>query len=74
MSPIFFIVSKCVSKSILFYVIGNEKTNQKFKTVHHLPYTKTVLGAGPNGETVIFEVDNKNEAFANQLKQRYEQS
>ncbi len=54
------------------YVIGNPKTNESFKTLHHLPYTKTVLGAGPFGETVIFEVNKKKPEFAEQLKERYE--
>ncbi|MBU2646637.1 hypothetical protein KKI24_18150 [bacterium] len=55
------------------YVIGNEKTHESFKTTHHFPFTRTVLGAGPNGETVIFEVDAKNKDLADQLQMRYEQ-
>lgn len=54
------------------YVIGHKKTHENFKKHPHLPYTKTVLGAGPNGETVIFEVDKKDEAFADNLRTRYE--
>lgn len=54
------------------YVIGTKKVNEGFKTLHHLPYTRTILGAGPNGETVIYEVDKKNPELSEQLKTRYE--
>ncbi len=54
------------------YVIGNEKTNEKFKKFGHLPYTRTLLGAGPNGETVVFEVDKKNKMLADQLMRRFQ--
>ena len=53
------------------YVIGQEKTNKAFAAHKHLPYTKTILGAGPAGETVIFEVDKKNPQLAEDLKQAY---
>lgn len=53
------------------YVIGQEKTNKAFMVNHHLPYTKTILGAGPQGETVIFEVDKKNASLAENLIARY---
>ncbi len=49
------------------YVIGNEKTNEAFKQHKHLPYTKTLIGAGPMGETVVFEVDKKDPALAERL-------
>ena len=39
-----------------FYVTG-DATASKFEKHGHLPYTKTILGAGPNGETVVFEVN-----------------
>jgi hypothetical protein len=55
------------------YVIGQEKTNEAFKTQHHLPYTRTVLGAGPYDETVIFEVNPKDDALANRLQAKFEQ-
>lgn len=56
------------------YVIGKEKTNQAFISNHFLPYTRTVLGAGPQGETVIFEVDKKDASFSEKLKQKFENS
>jgi hypothetical protein len=53
------------------YVIGNDATNESFAKHKHLPYTKTILGAGPAGETVIFEVDKNDPEFAEKLKQAY---
>jgi outer membrane biogenesis lipoprotein LolB len=55
------------------YVIGNSKTNEAFKSQHHLPYTRTILGVGPYGETVIFEVNPKDDALANRLQKTFEQ-
>jgi hypothetical protein len=55
-----------------FYVIGNQTTNEKFMASGHLPYTKTILGAGPTGETVIFEVDKKNPQVAERLVKTYQ--
>ena len=54
------------------YVIGQEKTNQNFLGNPHLPYTKTILGGGPNGETVVFEVDKKNPELTIKLEHRYQ--
>lgn len=54
------------------YVIGNSKTRAAFEQNHHLPYTKTLLGAGPGGETVIFEVDNKHPEMTEKLIERYQ--
>jgi|GEM_PF-1207257 len=53
------------------YVIGDEAMNTKFATLKHLPYTKTLLGAGPAGETVIFQVAKKDPRFAEKLKAAY---
>jgi len=53
------------------YVIGNPKTRDFFVEHQHLPYTKTQLGVGPGGETVIFEVNKKDPNFADQLIKRY---
>jgi hypothetical protein len=54
-----------------YYVIGQEKTNEKFMASGHLPYTRTLLGAGPMGETVVFEVDKKNPQLADRLVKTY---
>lgn len=53
------------------YVIGQAKTNVKFKKSGHLPYTRTLLGAGPNGETVVFEVNKKDKSLADRLQKSY---
>ncbi len=53
------------------YVTASDKMNAMFAAHHHLPYTKTILGAGPQGETVVFEVDKKDAAFADGLIERY---
>jgi len=39
------------------YVMGSEKMTAKYHP--HLPYTKTYLGLGPNGETVVLENEKK---------------
>jgi len=54
-----------------YYVTGNEEMNQKFAEHHHLPYTKTILGAGPQGQTVVFEVDKKDAAYVEKLMDTY---
>ncbi len=37
------------------YVIGCSDELAKFKKAGHLPYTKTLIGGGPNGKTVVIE-------------------
>ncbi|MGD9342381.1 MAG: hypothetical protein PVJ25_00025 [Desulfuromonadales bacterium] len=54
-----------------YYVIGQEETSDKFIASGHLPYTRTLLGAGPTGETVVFEVDKKNPQLADRLVKTY---
>jgi hypothetical protein len=53
------------------YVVGSQASSDKFLASGHLPYTKTILGAGPMGETVIFEVDKKNASVADRLVKTY---
>ncbi|MEA3363768.1 MAG: hypothetical protein U9Q61_10940 [Thermodesulfobacteriota bacterium] len=53
------------------YVVGSEESSQKFAAHGHLPYTKTVLGAGPHGETVVYEVAKKDPALAERLMEIY---
>ncbi len=55
------------------YVTGSEKMHKMFAEHQHLPYTKTILGAGPKGETVVFEVAKKDPAFVEALIDRYNQ-
>ena len=40
-----------------YYVIGSEQTLATYLTTGHIPYTLTLPGAGPMGETVVFEID-----------------
>ena len=54
------------------YVLGSEKGIASFKETGHIPYTKTIIGAGPNGETVVVEVDKKNDGFAEALWAAYQ--
>lgn len=53
------------------YVIGDEDTLSSFLTTHHLPYTRTLIGAGPDGQTVVLEVSKKDEAFNERLFDTY---
>lgn len=53
------------------YVTGNEEMNNKFAEHHHLPYTKTILGAGPQGQTVVFEVNKKDATYVENLIDTY---
>ena len=53
------------------YVIGSQEMSKQFAAHGHLPYTRTVLGAGPNGETVVYEVDTKEPAYAERLMAQY---
>lgn len=56
------------------YVVGSEESNKDFAAHHHLPYTKTLLGAGPQGETVVFEVDKKDPSYAERLIETYNET
>lgn len=48
------------------FVIGKYESSLLFELHPDLPFTKTLLGEGPNGETVVFEIDKKD----NHLKER----
>lgn len=54
------------------YVTGKKSSSSAFKKHGHLPYTKTLLGAGPNGETLVFEVDRKNPSYVEDLMDNYQ--
>jgi len=54
------------------FVIGDQQTNEDFKLNHHLTFTRTILGHGPQGETVIFEEQTKKPEFVEALQKRYE--
>lgn len=55
-----------------YYVTGNEVMNKKFAEHHHLPYTKTILGAGPQGQTVVFEVNKKDDSYVENLMKTFD--
>jgi len=56
-----------------YYVTGNEAMNKKFVENLVLPYTNTILGAGPQGQTVVFEADTKDPAYAEGLMETFNQ-
>ena len=53
------------------YVVGSKESRQKFAAHGHLPYTKTLLGGGPHGETVVYEVAKKDPALVERLIETY---
>ena len=54
------------------YVVGSERALQDFQETHHLAYTQTILGYGPKGETVVFEIDPKNDALGQRLRSEFD--
>lgn len=54
------------------YVIGNPETYEAFKQNGHLAYTKTLIGAGPNGETIVFENEKSGSELVNRLMTHYD--
>lgn len=56
------------------YVVGSEEMSKKFAAHGHLPYTKTILGGGPHGETVVYEVAKKDPSVAERLMATYEKT
>ena len=55
------------------YVIGRATTASGFRKNPHLPYTKTFIGGGPKGETLVFEIDKKEDAFYERLRSLYDE-
>jgi len=53
------------------YVLGSEESNRKFAQSPNMPYARTILGAGPNGETVAFEIKKKDDAYTERLIETY---
>jgi len=43
-----------------YYVIGSRETLESFLNHGRIPYSRTLLGYGPIGETVVFEIDKNN--------------
>ncbi len=63
-----------VPKHGRIYVVGSEKMRQSLEATGHMPYTRTFIGYGPGGETVVFEVDKKNPALANRLQREFDEN
>jgi len=53
------------------YILGSEAGRAKFVAHGHIPYARTLIGAGPNGETVIFEIDKKHPEQTARLEQTF---
>ena len=54
------------------YVIGSTKMSIKFIGSGHLPYTRTLIGGGPQGKTVVFEVDKKKPEYVERLMAQFQ--
>ena len=55
-----------------YYVIGSAEMAKKFKGSGHLPYTHTLIGDGPQGKTVVFEVDKKKPEYVERLMTQFQ--
>ena len=53
------------------YVLGSAKSHLGFRSNPHLPLALTLIGAGVDGKTVVFEVAKDNDAQAPRLKAEY---
>jgi len=53
------------------YVFGDEKTHGTWQKTHDLQVRKTFIGAGPGGETLMFEVQDKVPEMARRIVERY---
>ena len=55
------------------YVIGKKETYEAFKKSPHLPICRTLIGAGPDGETIVFEIDKSNPVVMRSLVAEFNQ-
>jgi len=51
-----------------FYVLGSRESAGKFVAHGSIPYARTLIGAGPNGETIVYEIDKKDPKLAECLE------
>ncbi|MFW8601983.1 hypothetical protein ACOHYD_10960 [Desulfobacterota bacterium M19] len=51
----------------ILYVIGKYKSNLQFEQYYSLPYNESRFDMGPNGEMVMFEIDNKDRRLEERL-------
>lgn len=59
------------SKDGRIYVIGREATHAGFKRTSQMQFTKTFIGAGPEGATLVFEVNDKAPQLCERLTAEY---
>jgi hypothetical protein len=52
-------------------VVGSKESREKFAAHGHMPYAKTVLGAGPAGETAVFEINKKDPKMVERLMKMF---
>jgi hypothetical protein len=55
-----------------YCVVGSTKMRIKFIGSGHLPYTRTVIGGGPQGKTVVFEVNKKKPEYVERLMTQFQ--
>ncbi len=53
------------------YVFGNPATHEAFRQTHHMPYTLTLIGEGPRGETVVIEIDKQRPELQERLRAEF---
>lgn len=53
------------------YVIGDAALHGEFRSSGHLPYTASKIGKGPQGETLVFQVDTKDEGLLRRLEREF---
>ena len=53
------------------YVFGDEDTHAAWRKTHSMQYSKSMIGAGPKGETVVFEVRDKLPELQERLMTRF---
>ena len=53
------------------YVFGDEDTHASWRKSHAMQYSKSMIGAGPKGETVVFEVRDKLPELQERLMARF---
>ena len=55
-----------------YYVIGSQETLNVFLNNGQIPYSRTILGKGSLGESVVFEIDKKNPKRVEFLQKKFE--
>jgi ribosomal protein L24E len=53
------------------YVFGSDKVHDSWIKTGHMQFSKTLIGAGSGGETLVFEALDKNPAMEKRLIARY---